>query len=120
MLAMVNAAPVQDEQKNDLQSLLNALTDQKTGKDLTPNEQQVFNDESEADTESYKNLARLLSSLVANEQQYDDGNQAKAQFFRFWANKQSDDKDVANAQFWRFMAKTLVRRLASHAIRKLG
>ena len=42
IFAMVNAASLQDGQKKDLQSLLNALTDQKTEKNLTPNEQQVL------------------------------------------------------------------------------
>ena len=71
MLAMANAAPVQEEQKN-LQGLLDALTDQKTH------------------MESIAQAAKL----IRQQQDDDDGSQeAEAQFLghlikALWVNKQ--------------------------------
>ena len=121
-LAMANTAPVQEEQEN-LQDLLDALTDQKTHMESVAQaaslvkQQQDDDGSQEAETQFFRNLAR---SLWANKQQDDDdGNQAEAQFFgrlarRFWANKQQDDDgNEANAQFWgrvfRFVAPRAIR-----------
>ena len=125
MLTMVNAAPLQEEQKNNLLSLLSTVADQKARKDLAVNVQQLIDDGSEADAESYKTqikrLARLalFRNIFANEQQFDGESQAEAQFISkllgMQANKQNGDKDVANAQFWH-----LIGHAVGHVIGHLG
>ena len=134
---MVNAAPVQEDQK-DLQGLLDILADQKTNKESTAqvtkpfhlhvraNKQQDDDDgrSQEAEAQLFR---KLISSFLANKQQDDDDgrSQAEAQFFghliqgavrNSFANKQQDDNDgrsQAEAQFW----FTLGSILAPHAIK---
>ena len=128
MLAMVNAAPVQEDQKN-LQGLLNILKDQKESTARVANlvkQQQDDDGSQEAGAQFFRKLlslyankqdgraeaqiiGRLIKSFWANKQQDDDnGNQADAQFLgriirHFYANKQQDDDNgnQAEAQFLR-------------------
>ena len=116
MLAMVNAAPVQEDKKN-LQGLLDVLADQKTNQESTVQAATMNDDASlqvlqgllQQDDDGNQADAQFLGKLVkrflwqANKQQNDDGNQADAQllgklFKRFiWqANKQDNQ---AEAQF---------------------
>ena len=135
MLAMVNAAPVQEDQKN-LQGLLDVLADQKTNKESIAQvaelikQQQDDDGSQETEAQFFGKLARHALSLWANKQQDDDnGNQAEAQFFgklarhalSLWANKQQDDgDDRADAQFWGLLARTVLKHAAPHAISYLG
>ena len=122
MLAMVNAAPVEEGKKN-LQGLLDALADKKTNMESVAQatnliKQQQDDDGSlEAEAQFFGKLARHALSLWANEQQEDDdgSQEAEAQFFRklarhalsFWANKQQDDDNgnQADVQFFRKLAR---------------
>ena len=90
MLAMANAAPVQEDQKN-LQGLLDALADQKT------------------------NMESVVQAANLVKQQQDDGGsqEAEAQLLGklircFWANKQQNE---AQAQ--------LLGSLAQHALKSI-
>ena len=85
MLAMANAAPVQEEQKN-LQGLLDALTDQKTNMESVAQaanlvKQQQDDDRSEeAEAQFLGKLLRHAVSLWANKQQNYNGNEAEDEF----------------------------------------
>ena len=121
MLAMANAAPVQEEQKN-LQGLLDALTDQKTHMESVAQaanlvKQQQDDDGSQEAEAQF--LRGILKALWANKQQY-NGNEAEAQFIgRFLkniANVQQSypyNDDTADAQLW----GTLFKFLAPYAFR---
>ena len=80
----VNAVPVQGNQQN-LQGLLDVLTDQKTNKESIAQvaklvKQQQDNDKAEA--QFFGKFLRHAVSIYVNKQQDDDnGNQAEAQFF---------------------------------------
>ena len=132
MLAMVNAAPVQEDQKNR-QGLLDALADKKTNMESVAQvanlvkQQQDDDGSQEAEAQFFGKLARHALSLWANKQQDDDNsNQAEAQFFRklarhalsFWANKQQDDDNgnQADAQFWGALGRLALKHVAPHAI----
>ena len=121
MLAMVNAAPVQEDQKN-LQGLLDVLADQKINKESIAQvaelvkQQQDDDGSQETEAQFFGKLARHALSLWANKQQDNDsGNQAEAQFFgklarhalSLWANKQQDDDNgnQAEAQFFGKLAR---------------
>ena len=137
MLTMVNAAPVQEDQKN-LQDLLDILADQKTNKESTAQVAKPFHlqfrankqqDDDDGGSQEAKAqlFHKLVSSFLANKQQGDDDgrNQAEAQFFghliqsavrNSFANKQQDDNDGRNqaeAQLW----FTLGSILAPYAIK---
>ena len=110
MLAMANAAPVQEDQKN-LQGLLDALADQKTNMESVAQaanlvKQQQDDDGSQEAEAQF--IGGLIKSLWANKQQNYDGSEAEAQLLgkllrhavSFWANKQqSYDGNEAEAQF---------------------
>ena len=109
MLAMANAAPVQEDQKN-LQGLLDALADQKTNMESVVQaanlvKQQQDNDGSEeAEAQFFGKLLKKFLWTMANKQQNYNGNEAEAQFFgkllkSLWANKQNYDENEAKAQF---------------------
>ena len=117
MVAMVHAAPVQEEQKN-LQGLLDVLANQKTTQADSNNivkQQQLGGD----DDGSMPELQGLLKSL-ANAQQDDDysANAQKFNWHRFfkgvlgvahrsYANQQQDgDRSQAEAQFLRSLWAT--------------
>ena len=117
MLAMANAAPLQEQQKNNLQSLLDSLSDQtETRKEFKANVQQ---DDDYIDDNGSQAEAQFLHHIIktfwankqnddqnqVNKQQYDDdsGSQAETQFLHhivraLWANKQNDDQDQINEQ----------------------
>ena len=113
MLAMVNAAPVQEDQKN-LQGLLDVLADQKNNKESIA---QVANKD-QAEAQIVGAIARRVLRYWANKQQDDDENQPEAQHsFHFYANKQQDDgDDIAEAQLWGALLKTAGSALAPYAI----
>ena len=110
MLTMVNAAPVQEEQKN-LQGLLDALADQKTPMEPVAQAANLIKQQQDDDGSQEAEaqfIGGLLKSLWANKQQNYDGNEAEAQMLGkllrhaigFWANKQqSYDGNEAEAQF---------------------
>ena len=118
MLAMVNAAPLQEDQKNDLQSMLDSLSDQTEAKESEADMQQVDNDDgSKAEAQFRRKLrkiakgvrkvAKVISFFSRLYQMQAKEQQAKAQFIRLWANKQDvgdDDGSQAIAQFIRLWA----------------
>ena len=88
MLAMVNAAPVQEDQKN-LQGLLNILADQKTNKESTAqvaNLVKLQQDDGRSQEAESRFIGKVIKHLLwANNQQDDDGRnqEAEAQLWRF-------------------------------------
>ena len=118
MLAMVHAAPVQEEQ-NNLQGLLDVLADQKTKESTakTAGSNIMKQQQGGDDDGSMQELQGLLKSL-ANVQQ-DDDNSANAQFnwhsiargalglaAKHYANQQQDDDgSQADAQFFKSLLK---------------
>ena len=128
MLAMANAAPVQEEQKN-LQGLLDALTDQKTHMESVVQaanlikQQQDDDGSQEAEVQLLHHLAR---ALWANKQQDYNGNEAEAQFIgrllKNVANVQQDqfDDDTADAQLWGTAFKLLSPYFFKYAKKTFG
>ena len=115
MLAMVTAVPLQEDQKNNLQSMLDSLSDQSETKELKANMQQVGgNDGSKTEAQVGKKLkmaAKVISLISrlypAKPKQQNDEDNAIAQFIRIWANKQDvgdDDGSLAKDQFIRIWA----------------
>ena len=115
MLAMVTAVPLQEDQKNNLQSMLDSLSDQSETKELKANMQQVGgNDGSKTEAQVGKKLkmaAKVISLISrlypAKPKQQNDEDNAIAQFIHIWANKQDvgdDDGSQAIAQFLRIWA----------------
>ena len=114
MLAMVTAVPLQEDQKNNLQSLLDSLSDQTEAKELKADMQQVGgNDGSKAEAQFRRKLRtaakiiHLISRFWQAKEQQNDEDNAIAQFIHIWANKQdvSDDNgDLAKDQFFRIWA----------------
>ena len=125
MLAMANAAPVQEEQKN-LQGLLDALTDQKTHMESVAQaanlikQQQDDDGSQEAEVQFLHHLAK---ALWANKQQDYNGNEAEAQFIgrllKNVANVQQDD-DTADAQLWGTAFKLLSPYFFKYAKKTFG
>ena len=121
MLAMANAAPVQEEQKN-LQGLLDALTDQKTHMESVAQAAKLIRQQQDDDGNQEAEaqfLGHLIKALWVNKQQDYNGNEAEAQFIgrllKNVADVQQDqyDDDTADAQFW----GSIFRFLAPHAIK---
>ena len=128
MLAMVNAAPVQEDQ-NNLQGLLDILADQKTNKESVAQaaklvkQQQDDDGSQEAEAQLFGRLLRRAVSLYANKQQDDNGNLAEAQFFgkllrhavSLYANKQQDDDNgnQVEAQLFGRLLKNVARKYAA-------
>ena len=123
MLAMANAAPVQEQQKNNLQSLLNSLSDQtETRKEFISKVQQDDDmNGSEVETQFHRKIRKIANGVKkvadfisflthlykANGQQYDDnGSLTSDQLFSFWANQQDmdDDGSQANDQLFHLQA----------------
>ena len=112
MYAMVNAAPVQEDDKKNLQGLFDVLARQKDNK-----ESAVQAATSTFWGELLRHGLRFATSCYADMQQDDDnGNQAEAQFlgkllkhaikFAWQANKQQDD-DTGNQAEAQFFGKLL-------------
>ena len=114
MLAMITAVPLQEDQKNNLQSLLDSLSDQTEAKELKADMQQVGgNDGSKAEAQFRRKLRtaakiiHLISRFWQAKEQQNDEDNAIAQFIHIWANKQDvgdDDGSQAISQFIRFWA----------------
>ena len=110
-LAMVTAIPLQEDQKNNLQSLLDSLSDQTEAKELKADMQQVGGDDGSKAEAQFRRKLKTLGKIIglahrfwqAKEQQNDE-DKAISQFLRLhvWANKQDvgdDDGSQATAQF---------------------